>query len=154
MRADKRGCFVLENSRGETVRTFAWAESDVFVIYRHDNRRVETISSPAELDEQGVEFEVLAVTTTHSIKAAPLQVGRGARLLWSDKVTAFPPEHALVAERKMESKAAIGWSFALQAALAILFVIAGALTGSGTREAKEVTVTVLPAAAVEKLLAE
>lgn len=148
----KTGAFVLENSRGETVRTFRWQDSSIIVIYRHDTRRVETHASIAELEKQGIKFDVLANTTHESLKSSPVRIADRGVIRWAHDITAFAPQYELEAEVTMKPKEAIGWSFAFQAFVAGLFIIIGIFSGSKTPEPKEVTVTVLSEEAVEKIL--
>lgn len=152
MRFGNEGAFVLENARGETVRTFRWAEPSIVVVYRHDNRRIETVASTTELIEKGIRFEVLAETSKEALKSNPVRIGQRGVLRWTRDIGKFAPEYELDAEATMEPKKVVGWSLGVQAALALTFVIVGFFTGSNFEKRPEVTVTVLPEEVVERLL--
>lgn len=73
------GRFVLENQDGETVRTFALASETLFLVYRHDNRRVELLAGTQELDEQNISYEVLKKTTASQVSKRALTLSNGAK---------------------------------------------------------------------------
>lgn len=149
----RTGVFVLENAQGQVVRTFAWEGEEIIVIVRHDNRRVETHATLEQLNDEGIGYDVLAQTNVETLKAQALEIGQGrGRLVFVDSIATFAPEHELGEENAMKTPAALGWSIALQAGLAGLFLIAGVFTGSQSAEKKEVSVTILPQEVVEKML--
>lgn len=148
------GYFVLENAKGEAVRTFKWEGSGLIVIYRHDTRRVETVSSLKALEDAGVEFDILTQTTQTKIKKSAVEIGERGRIKWVPQIAAFSREYDLAPDHTLEPKKAFGWSAGLQVGLALLFAIAGFLSGSGKSAPKEVTVTMLSQDTVQKLLEE
>ena len=44
---------ILENQKGVAVRTFEWEANELFLIYRHDTRRVEIVPETNSLTECG-----------------------------------------------------------------------------------------------------
>lgn len=154
MRLGHEGSFVLENARGETVRTFRWEAPSIVVVYRHDNRRIETHASTDELVKEGIPFEVLAETTKEAVKANPVRIGGRGVLRWTNDIRKFAPEYELETEVALEPKKLLGWSVGIQALMALVFVIAGFFAGSKFEPKSDVTVTVLPEDVVKKLLNE
>jgi hypothetical protein len=73
------GRFVLENQNGETVRTFALDSETLFLVYRHDNRRVELVGDTRDLDEQGISYVVLKKTTASNVSRRALTLSNGAK---------------------------------------------------------------------------
>lgn len=73
------GRFVLENQDGETVRTFALNTETLFLVYRHDTRRVELLSDTQELDEQNVSYKILKKTTASQVSKRALTLDNGAK---------------------------------------------------------------------------
>lgn len=73
------GRFVLENQDGETVRTFALASETLFLVYRHDNRRVELLADTQELDRQNISYDVLKKTTASQVSKRALTLSNGAK---------------------------------------------------------------------------
>lgn len=73
------GRFVLENQDGETVRTFALASETLFLVYRHDNRRVELLADTQELDQQNISYDVLKKTTASQVSKRALTLSNGAK---------------------------------------------------------------------------
>ncbi len=152
MKLNNEGSFVLENASGEAVRTFRWESPSIVIVYRRDNRRVETVSSTDELVRKGIPFEVLVKTTKAALKNKPVRIGERGVLRWKDDVGTLAPEYELEADVSLEPKKVLGWSVGIQAAMALVFIIAGFFTGSNLESKPEVTVTVLPQEVVEKIL--
>jgi hypothetical protein len=148
------GCFVLENSQGQTVRTFNWDSSKITVIYRLDSRRVETVSSVEELEKNEIPFVILAETTPSELKRKPLEIAHVGRIAYVEKVESFSAAYEMTPERPFEAKQMFGWSAAVQLGLAGLFIIGSTLTG-GTKVKESVSnVSIVPQQIVEKMLAE
>ena len=80
------GRFVLQNQNGEVVRTFTLEANALFLVYRHDTRRVEAVSDLKSLDQQEISYDVLKKTTTSAVKKRALSLSNGARFKWMDDV--------------------------------------------------------------------
>ena len=51
--------FYLENSSGEVVRSINWTTETLFVVFRFDSKRIETMTDTADLDRRGISYEVI-----------------------------------------------------------------------------------------------
>ncbi len=51
--------YFLENSKGQAVRAIEWDSNELNFIFRHDTRRVESVSDLATLKEQGISYTLL-----------------------------------------------------------------------------------------------
>ena len=71
------GRFVLENQKGEVVRTFNVEGTNLYLIYRHDTRRVELVNSLTELDREEVSYDVLKKTTKTGVMRRPIPLPQG-----------------------------------------------------------------------------
>ncbi len=148
----KEGYFVLENASGETVRSLKIESSSLFVVYRHDTRRVEALSSTAELDKNSISYDVLSDTTAAKLKKAPVEIGKRGRVRWVSSIPSFAPAHDLQAETTLEPKAAFGWSVGIQAGLAVCVLVAGFFAGTADHKAPLSEVTLLTQDQVAKIL--
>jgi TonB family protein len=146
------GEFVLENSRGQIVRSFNWASEKIFVIHRNDSRRIETVAGLDDLNKRGVSFRVLAETTPDNIKQMPLSIGEAGVMRWHVGAENFGPTSELAEDNRVQTKQMVIWSAGLQLGLLVLFAIAGLTSADHENLAKPTTVTLLPEAAVEKML--
>lgn len=145
------GLFVLENAQGCVVRSFRWETEKIVVVYRMDNRRIETFATLDELDEQGIEYKLLALTTQSDLQKKDLEIAGGGRLRWIEEASEFSPSFELAEENHEEAKRIFGWSAGVQMALAGILIITGALIGH-REKATEHTVTLIPQETIQKML--
>ena len=145
------GCFVLENKRGEVVRYFSWQSSKIVVVFRLDNKRVETFADVKELEDRGIPFMVLEETTQAAVKKSPVTVAKVGTIRYVEDVEVFSANYDLAPDESLEPKKALGMSLAIQLGVAGIAIILGALTGS-KQKSPETTVTIIPQETVEKML--
>lgn len=153
------GFFVLENAYGQAVRSFRWEPTRIVVVYRQDNRRVETFASTEELDAAGIPYVLLAESTQSQIKRAAVSIGGEAgaghtafrgRVKWVSDVIAFPSRHELAKENGEDAKRVVGYVTAAQFLAVGLVLLSGAFFGR--QAALDKPVTILPQEVVEKML--
>jgi hypothetical protein len=146
--------FVLENTRGEIVRSFRWSADHVYVIERRDSRRIETVASLKSLSEKKIPFRVLARTSPDEIRKTPLTLeGRGVLRL-SVGTTKFPQAFELGTEPELGPKRSLEAALSLLAATMLLAVgISSFWPGSEKKKAASETITLLPTAVVEQMVA-
>lgn len=149
-----RGLFVLENMNGETVRSFQWESSKIFVIFRHDNRRLETVASVKDLEERQVSFELLHESTPSQLKKKSLEIKGAGRIRWVEETDRFSQMHALANEPVMEKKKLLGWSFGIQLGLLLAAMLAGLSTSRKPQGNKEYTVSLIPKSTIEHILSQ
>lgn len=80
------GRYILQNQNGEVVRTFTLDADALFLIYRHDTRRVEAVSDLKSLDSQEISYDVLKKTSATAVKKRALTLSNGARFRYSDEL--------------------------------------------------------------------
>ncbi|MBX3021969.1 MAG: energy transducer TonB [Bdellovibrionales bacterium] len=80
------GRFVLENQKGEVVRTFSIESEELFLIYRHDMRRVELVSSLKALDKEEVQYDLLKKTTANAVKRRSVDLGNGGKFRFAKEI--------------------------------------------------------------------
>lgn len=124
---------VLLNSNGETVRTFRMGHDEesqsakLYVIYRHDTRRIEPHFHTDDLVEGGVDFDVLGQTSQKELRIRPLIIGKSGSLSWNDSdQTVLPPSYDLMAEDDRKDLMLIGkWIGGAQVLLIAFVLILG-----------------------------
>lgn len=146
------GYFVLENKKGETVRTFRWEEDDVCIVFNRQNRRVETVADLKELDKAGIEYDLLAETTKKKLKKTPVEIARAGQLRWVDAISGLSPEYRLADDKTLEPKKALWYSVGAQVALGLLIVIAGYFSGSKQPPKTDAVVTLVSQETIQKML--
>ena len=149
----QQGFFALENAQGRVVRSFNWESSKITVIFRHDKRRIETVSSLKELEDAEIPFSILAESTPSEIRRGPLKIAGGASIRWVDQDSEFSPSYELGGEDNERTKKIVGYSAGVQAALVGLMIIGGAFLGN-SQAPKEATVTLIPQEQVQQMLKE
>jgi outer membrane biosynthesis protein TonB len=147
----EQGFFALENASGAVVRSFNFESSKITVVYRKDNRRIETVSNLKELEELGIEFEILAETTQAELRKSPLSFPGGAVLRWVNDAE-FSPSYELSEENKENYKRIIGWSAGVQIGVMGLLVAAGSFMTP--QKPVDRTVTLMTPEAVQQMLAQ
>ena len=143
--AKKIGQFVLENKKGQVIRTFHGLDEKLILVLRKDTGRVEAHDDLSELNEAEIEYEVLAETTRSQINKAPVEIPGGARITWVEAVTKVDPRLQLEEENNEEFKTIFKYTAAANAGL-ILFAFAVNLLFPATDEVKETEIVniVLP----------
>jgi len=102
----QQGFFALENAQGRVVRSFNWESSKITVIFRHDKRRIETVSSLKELEDAEIPFSILAESTPSEIRRGPLKIAGGASIRWVDQDSEFSPSYELSGEDNLSRQLA------------------------------------------------
>ena len=152
---DQPGFFVLENARGEVVRSFQWDASRIVVVYRADLRRVETFASTDELDRAKIRYVVLGQASKADLKKSPIAIGDGGsfrgRVKWVSEAIAFPSAYELAPENEGEIKKVVGFASIAQLSVVGLVLLFGAFFGKH-EEAKQTTL--IPQEVVQKMLEE
>lgn len=80
------GRFVLENEKGEVVRTFTVDSDELVLIYRHDTRRIEVVSSTKDLDDSEVSYDVLRKTTRSTAMDRSVPLANGGRFKFVSQI--------------------------------------------------------------------
>lgn len=147
------GTFVLENHRGEIVRSFHWERSRIHVVYRKDSRRIETVGSLKDFEKQNIPYDLLHSATPNQIRKSPFVMEGVGCIRWVERASRLSTGYELAPEAKLEAKRLWGWSFGIQLGMALVMTIAGLVTGHGSKigEKSEHTVTLVPDDVVRKM---
>jgi preprotein translocase subunit YajC len=105
---------VLQNTQGQTVRTFDVEGDEAVLIQRHDTRRVELHASVARLESRRVKFEKLADVRKEAIEKNPIAIAQVGRLEVYKEIT------HLVADQKNSPEHSRGWWGSLAAMLVFM----------------------------------
>lgn len=73
------GRFVLENQNGEVVRTFTVDAETLYLVYRHDVRRVEVVGETDSLDKEGISYDVLKKMAASGVAKRPVLLDNGGK---------------------------------------------------------------------------
>jgi outer membrane biosynthesis protein TonB len=66
--------FYLENTQGQVVRSIFWSSERLYVLYRHDLKRVELAESTQLYTDRDIQFDILETVTRYELES-------GSRLL-------------------------------------------------------------------------
>jgi hypothetical protein len=80
------GRFVLENQKGEVVRAFALDAETIYLVYRHDNRRVELVSDLSSLDDQEIRYDLLKKTSASAVQKRAVDLGNGGKFRYTNNI--------------------------------------------------------------------
>jgi len=142
---------VLENQLGQTSRTMLWKGYSVFVVFRHDTRRIEVLSDLSELEEQEIEFTILKEATQDQLlNSKGVQIPKIGKLRLTNDWEVYAPEYELPEEDSQQTPFALKWS--LLSHVFILLVMMGltALIKPAEKQPESVVVMVPPPTPVEK----
>lgn len=115
------GRFVLENDAGVVVRTFAVDADQLFLVYRHDVRRVEVASDLNALTEAGISFDVLKKTTATSVRKRAISLDNGARFRFVKEIEKTVELTTLPEDSEEQEK--VIYKYTAMAQLGAMFVI-------------------------------
>ena len=123
------------------------------MVYRHDNRRIEAVSTVKELEHDGISFDILGEATPAKIKKDGLAIAGVGAIRFVHQIGKISPQFDLAAEEQLDTKKTLGWAAGIPIGLAGIMIIAGALTGNKPKEEAQ-QVTILDKAQVEQMLQE
>lgn len=123
----KAGKFILENSKGVAVRTFNWESSELFLIYRHDNRRVEIVPETKSFTDAGIRFDLLKTFSGDGVRKRAISLPNGARIRWVENVGQILSPIEVPEDSEDQEKAIYKWTALAQIGTLLLILIAGLL---------------------------
>lgn len=119
------GRFVLENQNGEVVRTFTLDSDAIFLVYRHDTRRVELVSSLDQLED--VAYDLLKKTTVGSVKRRAVDLGNGGTFRFAKEIEKTASLVQINDDSEEQEKAIYKKTAYIQAGTLLFVVIMGLL---------------------------
>lgn len=145
------GKFVLENPKGEVVRTFACESDDLLLIYRHDVRRIEVVSGTEDLDEQEIAYDVLRKTTADAVMKRAVGLENGGRFRFVQSIEKVAPSVQVGEDSEEQEKTIYKYAAMTQiGVLALIFIIGLLIEPLFMRNKVEEVVTVIPQKFVQK----
>ena len=139
------GRFVLENSNGEVVRTFSLEAETIFLIYRHDVRRVELVNDTANLDEDNISYDILKKTSSDSVKKRSIALNNGGKLRFAKEIDKVTPSLQVADENEEQAKAIYKRTFYTQTGiLAFIFLVGLFIEPLFMSKEEDPVVTVIP----------
>lgn len=145
------GRFVLENENGQVVRTFSIESETLFVIYRHDTRRVEVLSEIDSLDRQGITYNVLKKTSANSVKRRFVPLENGAKFRFVKEIENTVASVNLPEDSEEQEKAIYKYTALIQLGTMLFVLIVGLLIEPlFVSKPEETIVTVIPQEFVQK----
>jgi outer membrane biosynthesis protein TonB len=139
------GKFVLENANGTVVRSFDFEASELNLIYRHDSRRIEVVTSTKDLEKDGIGFELLKKFSGESVKRRAISLSNGASLRWVSVVEDITPALNIPDDSEQQEKAIYKWTAITQLSTMFVILVIGLLIEPFFQtKHEEIVVTVLP----------
>jgi hypothetical protein len=145
------GKFVLENKKGEVVRTFAFNANDLFLIYRHDTRRVEVVENLKELDQEEISYDVLKKTTAGSVMKRAVTLDNGGHFRWATTIEKTARTVQIEDDSEEQEKVIYKYTaFTQIGALTLIFIIGLLIEPLLISKPEEPVVTVIPQEFIQK----
>jgi len=139
------GRFVLENQNGETVRTFAVDSETIYLVYRHDVRRIELHSDfgIGQLDREGISYDLLKKMAASSVLKRPVTLENGAKFRFLKEIEKTSPSVNLPDDNKEQEKIIYRYVAGGQLGLmALIFIIGFLIEPFFITKPEEVVVTI------------
>lgn len=136
----EQGLFVLENRKGQVVRTFQWDNQTLYLVYRQDTRRVEPYATLAALKAADVPHTVILKTTKAEIKRSPVDIEGVGQLRFTEKIENVSPTYSLPEESEEPFKKIFKWTTITHVAVLALIFISAQLVQYFTEEERVVEV--------------
>ena len=142
---------ILENQLGQVIRTFRWKANSLVLVHRFDTGRVEALTDTKELEDRGIDFEVLVDTSPGQLESHPIQLTNGGRLRWTQSISQVSPSITIAEENQEQYKTILKWTAIGQSAFLALILILGWAVLPLFQE-DEVVVTIKPQEEIRKPL--
>lgn len=121
------GRFVLENQKGEVVRTFAIDSDKLFLVYRHDVRRVEVVSNLTTLDKEQISYDVLKELTSSGVMKRSVSLENGAKFRFVKEIENITKSVNLPEDSEEQEKLIYKYTAYTQLGIMLFVMIVGLL---------------------------
>ncbi len=119
------GKFVIENKKGEVVRTLDWQGIKLHIIYRHDTRRIEMTDDLKALKDQNIEFTSIEIVRKSEVQKKPVDIGQVGTLRYLENIESLSPSPKTVDDDIKPFIGSLKWiSGVSTSVLLLLFLIA------------------------------
>lgn len=148
------GCFVLQNKKRQTVRTFLWENPSLTLVYRNDSGRIEAVTSVNHLDEQNIPYSVLVTTTKDDIYKKEIAIGGFGYLSFQQKPSLVSPSFQLSDENDDTLKKSLKWSAIAHVSVIGFLVLTSIIIAKFFTEKKteSVVITLTPPQKIEEFV--
>lgn len=145
------GRFVLENQKGEVVRTFSIEANSFYVIYRHDVRRIEVVSDLKNLEKQNISYDLLKTTNADNVMKRAIALNNGGRIRYSKNISNLTPSLHVADDSKEQEKTIYKYTAYTQVGtIALIFFIGLLIEPLFHTKRDEPVVTVIPQEFMQK----
>ena len=134
---------VLENRRGQIIRTYRWDARTIALVKRHDTGRIEAHKTTDDLEESGIGFDLLVETTPSAVRTQPVELANGGRLIWTDRMGTLSPSVQPQEDDPRQYREILKWTAMGQSAAVALILLLG-LAIFPLFEEEELVVTIKP----------
>lgn len=119
------GKFVIENRRGEVVRTLDWQGIKLHIIYRHDTRRIETIDDLKAFEKLDIPFTYIEEVRKSSVQKSPVDIGQVGTLRYVENIESLSPSPQTIEDETQPFIQSLKWISGVSTGfLALMFIIA------------------------------
>ncbi len=145
------GKFVLENKSGEVVRTFEFESDALFIIYRHDTRRVEVVADVESLKKDEISYDLLKKTSRNAVMKRSVAFGDGAKFRFTDEIEKTVGSVNVQDDSEEQEKAIYKYTALIQVgAIAFVFFVGLLIEPFFKPKPIETIVTVIPQEFIQK----
>ncbi len=145
------GRFVLENKNGEVVRTFSIAGDELYLVYRHDTRRVEVVANTKDLEKKGVSYDLLKRTSTNTVIQQSIVLENGAKFRFAKEIDKTVASVNLPEDSEEQEKIIYKYTALAQIGTMLAILVAGLLIEPlFTDKPEETIITVIPQTIIPK----
>lgn len=144
------GRFVLENRSGEVVRTFAVESDTLFVVYRHDVRRLDVVADLEELKCQEIPFELIRKTSPSSVMRRPVSLNNGAQFRFTHEIEKTARLVQVPEESQEQEKKIYKYTAYTQMSIMLFILIVGLLIEPFFMGQPEEVVVIVPPPQIQK----
>jgi len=137
-----KGMLVLENKKGQVVRSFQWDGQALSLIYRQDTRRIEAVSTTDALEENGIPFSLLSEVNRDQIQKKPVAIGSLGLLKWKEDVEEIGQNVKLIDEDDKPLITAFQWTAGIEVAAILVIFLIGWYLGAKKPEEQPMVVQV------------
>lgn len=139
------GRFVLENEKGEVVRTITIDSDELYVIYRHDTRRVDVVGEIASLKQHNISYDLLKKTTAKSVMSHSVPLANGGRFKFTENIERMARLVNVAQDsEEQENKIYRVTAYTQLGAMLLILILGLLIEPLFTRKEEETIVTVIP----------
>lgn len=140
-----QGAYVLENKKGQVVRTLRWESPRLVLVYRKDTRRIEPVENIQDLIDLDIPHEILAEVSDSDVQKKPVKLADAGFLKWVPEITEMSPSIKTQEDSSEDYYKALKWAALVQCVLlAFVFVMAHFAQGPQKPEEEQQVVQVMP----------